>query len=58
MTCVTFSRRGADWGNRRVSGLAKRLLRRVVACHFLLCQESFTSKLLGKETHSTTDAYE
>ncbi|PKN34280.1 MAG: polysaccharide deacetylase family protein [Deltaproteobacteria bacterium HGW-Deltaproteobacteria-19] len=27
MICVTFSRRGADWGNRRVTGLAGRLLR-------------------------------
>ncbi len=39
MICVTFSRRGADWGNRRVPGLARRLLRRVRPGDILLLHD-------------------
>ncbi|NPU83542.1 MAG: polysaccharide deacetylase family protein [Syntrophaceae bacterium] len=39
MICVTFSRRGADWGNRRVAGLAGRLLQRVRPGDILLLHD-------------------
>ncbi len=39
MICVTFSRRGADWGNRRVPGLARRLLRCVRPGDILLLHD-------------------
>ncbi|MGV8081326.1 MAG: polysaccharide deacetylase family protein [Syntrophales bacterium] len=39
LICVTFSRRGADWGNRRVAGLAGRLLRGVRSGDILLLHD-------------------
>lgn len=39
LACVTFNRRGGDWGNRRVAGVARKLLRGVRPGDILLLHD-------------------
>ena len=54
LTCVAFSRRGADGGNRRIDGLALRLLEKIAAGQIVLLHDARpypqfdTTKWLGE----------